>query len=31
MVSNNYFQKAIELINKSGSILLTTHTKHNKS
>ena len=27
MVSNNDFQKALELINESSSILLTTHTK----
>jgi len=31
MISNNDYQKAVDLINKSGNVLLTTHTKHNKS
>ena len=28
MVSNGDFQKNVELINKSGNVLLTTNTKH---
>jgi len=27
MISNNDYQKAVELINKSSNILITTHTK----
>jgi len=27
MISNNDFQKAIDLINKSSNILITTHTR----